>query len=334
VAYPELEEVLRLVETGQRNAVVELISGVTEQQGVDLAVRLLAGVQIEVGHRWQSATWSVADEHIATAIVDLALAVVITGLRKGSSPVGSILFGCAEEEWHTTPARMMAAQLEARGWAVRFLGASLPSDHLVGYLDRNPVHAVALSCTVPIHLLGAHRLVAAAHSAGVPVLAGGRAFGDRAVRATSVGADAWAATADDADRILRTWLHNRPALNRAIDAGPSLALAAERPALVDDSMQILARRFPPLQHYTNDQVARTREDLEYIVRFLEASLLTGDDDVILDFIPWLVDCLDARGVPRRAVAMGLETLGEAIASSHRDAHRLLSVALEALSRIP
>jgi methanogenic corrinoid protein MtbC1 len=301
---------------------------------VDLAVQLLAGVQIEVGHRWQTARWNVADEHIATAIVDLALAVAITGVRTGSSPLGSILLGCAEEEWHTTPARMMAAQLEARGWAVTFLGASLPSDHLVGYLDRNPVNAVALSCTVPIHLLGAHRLIAAAHSAGVPVLAGGRAFGDRGVRATSVGADAWAATADDADRVLRTWLHSRPSLNRAIGADRSLALAANRPAMVDGSMQTLARRFPPLEHYTSDQLARTREDLEYIVRFLEASVLTGDDDVILDFIPWLVECLEARGVPRRALGLGLEALGEITEPSHSDAHRLVSVALHALSSIP
>jgi methanogenic corrinoid protein MtbC1 len=37
---------------------------------------------------------------------------------------------CAEGEWHSLPARMVAEVLRLHGWQVTFLGASTPADHL------------------------------------------------------------------------------------------------------------------------------------------------------------------------------------------------------------
>jgi hypothetical protein len=69
-------------------------------------------------------------------------------------------------------------------------------------------------------------------------------------------------------------------------------------------------RFPPLAGYSQTQLARTREDLGYILQFLEAALLTDDPRLFLDeFLPWLTGVLTSRGLPAGVVTVGLEALG-------------------------
>ena len=77
------------------------------------------------------------------------------------------------------------------------------------------------------------------------------------------------------------------------DAEP-LELEAARAELVETAMSELFLRFPPLAGYSETQLARTREDLGYILQFLEAALLTDDPRLFLDeFLPWLGAVLDA-----------------------------------------
>ena len=69
-------------------------------------------------------------------------------------------------------------------------------------------------------------------------------------------------------------------------------------------------RFPPLAGYSEAQLSRSREDLGYILQFLEAALLTDDPRIFLDeFLPWLTRVLTSRGLPAAVVAAGLEALG-------------------------
>jgi hypothetical protein len=51
-----------------------------------------------------------------------------------------------------------------------------------------------------------------------------------------------------------------------------LELEAARSQLVETAMSELFLRFPPLAGYSETQLARTREDLGYILQFLEAAL--------------------------------------------------------------
>jgi hypothetical protein len=184
---------------------------------------------------------------------------------------------------------------------------------------------VAVSCTVPIHLHGARRAISASHAAGVPVLAGGAAFGTGPNRAAAIGADAWASTLDGAVATLSRWAGNRPPLAAPlVDDTPALAAGAERPLLVERAMSALATRFPPLADYTDWQLARTREDLDYILRFVEASLLTGDDSIITSFASWLTSVLTARGLPRSIVPLGVDVLRECLPEGRNEVDRLLT----------
>ena len=318
--------VLELIQARRRNDALELVRSAARDAGLAAAVKLLAEVQRKVGDLWQQNELTVADEHAATAIVDLALtAACFEAERRPHAPDGTVVVACAEEEWHVMPARMFAEQLRAAGWDVVFLGASTPAEHLQRFVAADPPTAVAVSCTVPLHLHGARRAISASHAVGVPVLAGGAAFGTAPNRAAAIGADAWASTLDGAVATLSRWVSNRPPLAAPlVDDAPALAAGAERPLIVERAMSALASRFPPLADYTSWQLARTREDLDHILRFVEASLLTGDDSIITGFASWLKSVLAARGLPDGIVPLGIGVLHECLPEGLNEVDRLLT----------
>lgn len=318
--------VLELIQARRRDDALELVRSAARDAGLAAAVKLLAEVQQAVGDLWQQNELTVADEHAATAVVDLALAAAcLEAERRPHAPGGTVVVACAEEEWHVMPARMFAEQLTAAGWDVVFLGASTPAEHLQRFVAAEPPAAVAVSCTVPLYLHGARRAIAASHAAGVPVLAGGAAFGTAPNRAAAIGADAWASTLDGAVATLSRWVSNRPPLAAPlVDDAPALAAGAERPMIVERAMSALASRYPPLADYTSGQLARTREDLDYILRFAEASLLTGDDSIITSFASWLKSVLAARGLPDGILPLGIGVLQECLPEGLNQVDRLLT----------
>jgi methanogenic corrinoid protein MtbC1 len=318
--------VLELIRARRRDEAVDLVRSAARDEGLGAAVTLLAEVQRKVGDLWQQNELTVADEHAATAITDLALAAAsLEAQRRAPAPNGTLVVACAEEEWHVIPARMFAEQLRAAGWDVVFLGASTPAEHLKRFVAAEQPTAVAVSCTVPVHLHGARRAISASHAADVPVLAGGAAFGAGPNRATAIGADAWASTLDDAVAILTGWVGDRPPLAApVVDDALALAAAAERPVIVERAMTALSRRFPPVAEYDSWQLARTREDLDYILRFVEASLLTGDDSIVTSLATWLTSVLAARGLPDGTVSLGAGVLHECLPEELNEAARLLT----------
>ena len=68
----------------------------------------------------------------------------------------------------------------------------------------------------------------------------------------------------------------------------------------------------------------TREDLDEILRFTEAAVLTGDPRIFGEFVAWLTEQLGHRGVPRSVVAESLEVLHDALPDAHVMARRLLA----------
>jgi signal transduction histidine kinase/methanogenic corrinoid protein MtbC1 len=316
------------VERGDREEAVRQAVAVVEGGGhLDEAVEgLLAPVQVEVGRRWETATWSVAQEHAATAIVDDALAAVGT-CRPQVPSRGRVLVACVEGEWHTVPARMLAEQLRARGWSVTFLGGSMPADQLEGHLRQARPDALLLSCSVAMSLVGAARSIEAARRVQVPVLVGGRGFGDQAVaarRASAVGADACAPTAAAAAAVLDRWVEEPP--QQGPPTPPALAaleLATCRSELVDAAVDELFVRFPTLASYDDRLMAHTRADFGYIIDFAAAAVEVGDPAVLEELVVWLQRVLGARHVPGEALALGLESLG--VAASRLDVAVLAAV---------
>jgi methanogenic corrinoid protein MtbC1 len=277
----------------------------------DLVLDLLGPAQVEVGRRWETNQWDVADEHAATAITDAVLGALAWHIDTAEAR-GPVVVTCAEGEWHALPARMAAELLRLHGWQVRFLGASIPADQLRRFLAKVGPVGVAVSCSVPIHLGGAQRSIQAAQAAGVPVLAAGRAFGPDDLRARRLGAQAWAPDAATAARLLAAWDRQPgPVGERPPPAGDTepLELEACSDRLIGTALHELGRRRPAIAHASRQELTRTRDAVALTLQFLAAALLTGDRRIFLDeFLPWHVRVLASRGLPADVVAGSLEAL--------------------------
>ena len=108
-------------------------------------VDLLGAAQREVGERWLRDEWTVADEHLASGVTQKALDAVANAIE-APVPHGFVIVACAEGDWHSLPAQMFAEQLRANGFAVAFLGASTPADHVAKLIARRRPDALTVSC--------------------------------------------------------------------------------------------------------------------------------------------------------------------------------------------
>jgi len=228
---------------------------------------------------------------------------------------------------------MIADLLQNEGFAVVCLGASTPADQITRFVKRRRPDALVVSCNLPIFFAGVTRVTDAAHEQGLPVLVGGRAFFGAPGRAQLLGADGYAETSADAANVLDGWRESPPRVRtEPTEIRRDVALLESDAAeLAHGSFEDLAERFPPMASYAPNQLDRTREDLEYIVRFVAAAQLVDDQSVFTEFLDWLVQLLRARRVPKAAVIAGLEALQPHLAQHDFAAGRIASTGLEHLS---
>ncbi len=290
----------------------------THRSPRQIIIDILAPAQAEIGRRWETNQCSVADEHVATSITDAVLAQVGAAVAPPTSDA-TFAVSCVEGDWHIVPARMAAELLRTEGYRVRFLGGSLPADHLERYLAELQPAAVCLSCSLPLYLPGALRSVEAAHRAGIPVLAGGRGFGHDDHAAVRVGADAWARNMTAAKRQLATWSRSRPGVYATpfADTEAWSAIELARPELVEHTMALLTESWPPMSDLDDRQLTRTREDLSFIFEFLAVSLLVDDDRIFVEFLVWLSGILTSRNLAPSTVGATIPLLIEALAAAGR-----------------
>ncbi|BBY15346.1 cobalamin B12-binding domain-containing protein [Mycolicibacterium litorale] len=307
----------------------------------DVLLDVIAPVQRRVGTEWAANRITVAEEHAATAINDRVIAALAYHPASAPRPnLGRVTVACVDGEWHALPARLLTEVLRLRGWHVDFLGAQVPTPHLVAHLHQNGPVAVALSCSIPTGLPTAHAAITACQAAGVPVLAGGAAFGPDGRYAGLLGADAWGADARAAADCLSRGVTrgDRPPAHRPVDDLPHLGdqeytmVSRTAPQLVKATVTEVETRFPAMQTYTQQQRQHTAEDIAHIVDFLATALYIDDDELFTGFITWTAEILAARGVPATSLHPALESLQGQLAEFPRT-QRLLTAALIALDRM-
>ena len=324
---------LRDAVLGNRGAAVRLTLDLLDRRvsRERIVMDLLAAAQREVGHRWYCNELTSADEHLASGVTAAALDMLM-GETSLPSDGSLTVVACAEGDFHALAAQMFGELLREHGLDVTVLGASAPADAVAEYLLRSGADSLAVSCSVPIFFPGAVRLIDAAHRQGIPVIAGGPAFGIGPRRAERLGADAWALTAADAVAILLGWKSEPPSVSRdpmLVDP-VALRLATQADALGCAAFDGLAARFPAMADYDERQVTRTREDLVFIVRFLAATLLAADHEIFGDFLDWLQNLLVPRGVPPQALIAGLEALRPVVEAVDTGAALLLDLGRQGL----
>ncbi|MEV7128253.1 cobalamin-dependent protein [Streptomyces sp. NPDC093260] len=286
-----------------------------------LLLDVIAPVQAKVGVEWAADRLTVAQEHAATAINERAMAAVAhhrRDRRPRAVRQGRVTVSCVDGEWHAFPARLVAETLWLRGWQVDYLGAQTPTEHLIAHLHATDPDVVLLSGSIPTHLPSAHAAITACQAVGVPVMAGGRAFGADGRHARCLRADAWAPDARGAADVLEAGV-SRPGpatVRQVVDDLPHLAdqeytlVTRTRGQLVKQTLVDLEKRFPAMRSYTEVQRERTAEDLAHIVDFLATALYVDDPELFQSFLGWTADILTARHVPTRSLVAALHLLTE------------------------
>ena len=191
--------------TSARSVLDEAIAGGMPVRRIYIDV--LQPTLYEIGRRWSHADISVAQEHLATAATQSAMARLAEGLADGRRPVrsGAAVVACVTDEMHAVGGRMVADFLEADGWRVAFLGQVTPGQDLVALAAEHGAQLVALSAALPERVPQVAEVCAALRRLDPApfVLVGGQAFGGSSERALRTGADAYAADAEAAAETVR-----------------------------------------------------------------------------------------------------------------------------------
>ncbi|BBB00156.1 hypothetical protein RVR_7094 [Actinacidiphila reveromycinica] len=312
--------------------------------GVDpetVLLDLLAPLQAKVGTEWAANRLTVTQEHAASAITERVIAALAHHPAARVTPHrGRVTVACVDQEWHALPARLLAEVLVLRGWQVDFLGAQVPTPHLIAHLHAGGSEAVALSSSVPTRLPAAHAAITSCQAIGLPVIVGGAAFGPDGRNARLLGANAWAPDAREAARQLAAGIPapDLAAGRQQIDDLPHLAdqeytfVVRGQQVLVKEVLAQLESRFPAMAAYTPQQREHTAEDLVHIVEFLAAALYCDDDELFASFITWTAGILAARRVPARSLRPALDVLAAELRDFPRSV-RLLDAARRALDTV-
>jgi methanogenic corrinoid protein MtbC1 len=174
---------------------------------LELQEHVIQAAQREIGRLWQENVISIAQEHMATAVSNLALAQLFERAPHAPRNGKRVLVACVEGEQHEFPARLVADALDLAGFDVRFVGANVPTDGLLDMIAFDEPDLVALSATMSFHGPAMRATVARIRHAhpDLPIAVGGGAC--IWLQGITLSADASARTAselvDVARRVLK-----------------------------------------------------------------------------------------------------------------------------------
>lgn len=144
----------------------------------DIYVDVLEKVMTEIGKLWHRRKLTVDQEHYMTSITQLVISQfynrIFNSTRKGLK-----LLACSVgSELHEMGARMVADLFEYSGWDTYYLGAAVPINNLLESIATNKPDLVALSVTMPQHLVVCKDIVYEISNKfpNLKIAVGGRAF--------------------------------------------------------------------------------------------------------------------------------------------------------------
>jgi methanogenic corrinoid protein MtbC1 len=170
---------IRQLDAGELQALLER-SAMT--LGVPVLLdRVLTPLLERVGHGWSQGWVSVAQEHLASAVVRRVLGWVLR-LYEPSGAAPRMVVATPSHHTHELGGLMVAASAAAEGWSVTYLGPDLPVAELVAAAEQTGARVVAISA---VHqpqagdLLGSVRDTRARLPGEVTLVVGGAAALER-----------------------------------------------------------------------------------------------------------------------------------------------------------
>ncbi len=153
------------------------------QAGVSVAElydRVLLPALSEVGRMWHRGEISVADEHFTTATTQVLLGELRSYFPQPEPRSATVVAAAVSGDFHDNGLRMAADCLEMDGWRILYLGANMPADDIVEFLDQHAADLLALSVSTCLLVCRAGELievVRANHSSDkLRIIVGGAPF--------------------------------------------------------------------------------------------------------------------------------------------------------------
>ncbi len=144
----------------------------------DIYVDILAESMRRVGDLWHTAQITVDTEHYCTSVTQMAMAQMYPLLFATQRRNKTLLCACPGTELHEMGARMVADLFENDGWDSIYLGAAVPEDAMLEAVEMNRPDLIALSVTMPQHLMACRSVVDAIRTRypSARIAVGGKAF--------------------------------------------------------------------------------------------------------------------------------------------------------------
>lgn len=125
----------------------------------DVYVEILAESMRRIGELWHTAQITVDTEHYCTSVTQMAMAELYPVLFETKRKNKTLLCACPGTELHEMGARMVADIFENDGWDSVYLGAAVPEDAMMDAVEENKPDLIALSVTMPQHLIACQEMV-------------------------------------------------------------------------------------------------------------------------------------------------------------------------------
>ena len=206
---PLLERYVGAQLAGDRRAALRVVVDEGLGRGVPvptLYLDLIQAAQYRIGELWQANRITVAQEHLATAISQVALAELYRALPTQPPNGRGALVACVGGELHDLGTRMTADFFEMAGFQVRYLGASVPTDSLVAMVRESPPDLLVLSVTMSFHLNTLREAVCRTRAAAgdrLHLALGGQAFSWAPALVGQLGAEVFGRDAPESVALAR-----------------------------------------------------------------------------------------------------------------------------------
>jgi MerR family transcriptional regulator, light-induced transcriptional regulator len=174
------EYVEALIKADQRQAdqLVQrtLLGGATAG---DVYLDLFQKAAYEIGWRWQTNKVTVAQEHLATAIIERQMGDLHSSFKPTALKFKTVILGCVEHELHRIGSRMIADFFEQDGWNVIYLGQDVPTEAFISIAHDIQPDLIGVSAQMVIRLPALSNFINQLNRqglGGIPVMAGGQPF--------------------------------------------------------------------------------------------------------------------------------------------------------------
>ncbi|MFP4372214.1 MAG: cobalamin-dependent protein [Halanaerobium sp.] len=203
----EAEEYLSyLIEMEKDKAVNYILNLVDNGTAVeDVYLKIFQTVQYEIGRLWQLDQISIAQEHYATSVTQLAMSQLYPKIFNSFKKGKKALTTCIGDELHELGIRMVADLLELNGWDTIHLGSNTPALEILKIIEEKNIDLLAISVTVPNQLEESKSLISAIREkdklSQLKIMVGGRLFMQHKDLWQKIGADGFADDAKEAVKV-------------------------------------------------------------------------------------------------------------------------------------